>query len=114
MPLHAPYLGLCGHVKIRLDNHKQCLKCCGCSRFIPCIISKKWKGSTWESVEKRRSSAKGKKKAVSQQVAAMFSSDFSESEELIGYPPVEVHGVSMGDETAPNSWLGVAARFFLS
>jgi hypothetical protein len=94
MPSHARYSGLCGHGKIRLDNHERCLTCCGCSRSVPCSVSKEWKGSTWETVEKKRSSAKGKKKAVSRQVASMFSSDSSESEDLSGFPPVEVHGVS--------------------
>ncbi len=54
---------LCGHVAAAWDTHVEaCRSCCGCSRELPCEISKSWSPSTWEKMASARlhSSRRGK------------------------------------------------------
>ncbi len=46
---------LCGHVTAEWDTHvTKCRSCCGCSRLLPCGISKAWSPEMWEKVESAR------------------------------------------------------------
>ncbi len=54
---------LCGHVAAAWDTHAEaCRSCCGCSRELPCEISKSYSPSTWEKMASARlhSSRRGK------------------------------------------------------
>ena len=46
--------GSCGHIKVRWDNHLNCLKCSSCSRLSACSTCSNWSESTWILADKRR------------------------------------------------------------